>query len=74
MSFVRSSKFRHIFGQASKEVYSGIKITRSSDDAPFCSVNPKFVAIIVQGAGGGPFLVIPVEKVSFFSIWLFVFM
>lgn len=64
MSFVRSSKFRHIFGQPNKETYNGIKITKSSDNAKFCAVNPKFVAIITHGAGGGPFLVLRLEDVS----------
>ncbi|XP_076800317.1 coronin-1B-like isoform X2 [Clavelina lepadiformis] len=62
MSFVRSSKYRHVFGTASKNTYNGIKVTRSSAESTFCAVNPKFVAIVVQGAGGGPFLVLPLDK------------
>ena len=64
MSFVRSSKYRHIFGNAHKDSYAGIKVTRNSADSSFCAANPKFVAVVVQGAGGGPFLVLPLEKVS----------
>ena len=65
MSFVRSSKYRHIFGNTLKDTFTAIKVTRNSADSTFCAVNLKFVAIVVQGAGGGPFLVIPVDKVSF---------
>lgn len=65
MSFVRSSKYRHIFGNPHKEHYAGVKVTRNSADSKFCAVNPKFVAIVVQGAGGGPFLVMPIDKVSY---------
>lgn len=68
MSFrvVRQSKFRHVFGQALKkdQGYDDIRITKSSWDSTFCSVNPKYLAIITEAAGGGAFLVIPLEKVS----------
>ena len=71
MSFrvVRQSKFRHVFGQALKrdQGYDNIRITKSSWDSTFCSVNPKYVAIITEAAGGGAFLVIPLEKVNFFG-------
>lgn len=61
---VRNSKFRHVYGQASKkqDCYDNIRITKSSWDSTFCDVNPKFVAIVTEAAGGGSFLVLPVEK------------
>jgi coronin-1B/1C/6 len=61
---VRNSKFRHVYGQASKkqDCYDNIRITKSSWDSTFCAVNPKFIAIITEAAGGGSFLVMPVEK------------
>lgn len=61
---VRNSKFRHVYGQASKkqDCYDNIRITKSSWDSTFCNVNPKFIAIITEAAGGGSFLVLPVEK------------
>ena len=62
--FVRQSKFRHVFGKAQKETYQDIRITKASADSRFCAVNPKFVAIVVRAAGGGAFLVLPLEKVS----------
>jgi coronin-1B/1C/6 len=61
---VRNSKFRHVFGQAVKksDCYDNIRITRSAWDSTFCAVNPKFVAIITESAGGGAFLVLPLDK------------
>lgn len=68
MSFriVRQSKFRHVFGQALKkeQCYDNIRITKSSWESTYCAVNPKFVAIITEAAGGGSFLVLPLEKVG----------
>jgi coronin-1B/1C/6 len=63
---VRNSKFRHVFGQAVKksDCYDNIRITKSAWDSTFCSVNPKFVAIITESAGGGAFLVLPLDKVG----------
>jgi len=68
MSFrvVRQSKFRHVFGQTVKrdQCYDNIRITKSAWDSTFCAVNPKYVAIITEAAGGGSFLVLPLDKVS----------
>ena len=68
MSFrvVRQSKFRHVFGQTNKrdQCYDNIRITKSAWDSTFCAVNPKYVAIITEAAGGGAFLVLPLDKVS----------
>lgn len=65
MSFrVRQSKFRHVFGQPLKrdQCYDNIRITKSSWDSTFCTVNPKYVAIITEAAGGGAFLVLSLDK------------
>ncbi|XP_078600315.1 coronin-6-like [Branchiostoma floridae x Branchiostoma japonicum] len=66
MLFVRQSKFRHVFGAAMKKDshYEGIPVTRNSFDSTFCAVNPKFLAIVTEAAGGGSFLVLPIEKVG----------
>lgn len=68
MSFrvVRSSKFRHVYGQPLKreQCYDNIRVSKSSWDSTFCTVNPKFLAIIVESAGGGAFIVLPLNKVS----------
>ena len=66
MSFrvVRTSKFRHIFGANNKRenCYDNIRVSKASWDSTFCSVNPKFLAVIVESGGGGAFLVIPLAK------------
>ena len=67
MSFrVRSSKFRHVYGQTAKkeQCYDNIRVSKSSWDSTFCAVNPKFLAIIVECGGGGGFIVIPLKQVS----------
>jgi coronin-1B/1C/6 len=63
---MRQSKFRHVYAQPLKkdQCYDNIRISKSSLDSKFCSVNPKFVAIITEAAGGGAFLVLPLSKVS----------
>lgn len=60
----RSSKFRHVFGKvASKEnCYDSVPITRSVHDNHFCAVNPHFIAVVTECAGGGAFLVIPLQQ------------
>lgn len=65
-SFVRNSKFRHVFGQAVKadQCYDDIRISQMTWDSNFCSVNPKFVAMIVDASGGGAFMVLPLSKVG----------
>jgi len=62
---VRQSKFRHVFGQAAKrdQCYDNIRITKSAWDSTFCSVNPKYLAVITEAAGGGAFLVLGLDKV-----------
>ncbi|XP_062135526.1 coronin-1C-A isoform X1 [Drosophila sulfurigaster albostrigata] len=68
MSFrvVRASKFRHVYGQSLKreQCYDNIRVSKSSWDSTFCAVNPKFMAIIVESAGGGAFIVLPHNKVG----------
>lgn len=64
-SIVRSSKFRHVFGQPLKadQCYDDMRISQMTWDSNFCSVNPKFVAMIVDASGGGSFIVLPLTKV-----------
>ena len=61
---MRASKFRHTFGSPAKKEhsYESIKITKNAHDSNFCAVNPKFLAIVTESAGGGAFLVLPIEK------------
>ena len=66
MSFVRSSKFRHVFGTPFKrdKCYDGVRITKSPHDSSMCAVNGKFLAVVLESQGGGAFLVAPLEKVK----------
>jgi hypothetical protein len=55
-----------VFGTPEKgdKCFNDIRITRSAWDSNFCAVNPKFVAICIEGGGGGPFLVLKHEEVG----------
>ncbi|XP_038588289.1 coronin-2B-like [Micropterus salmoides] len=62
-SSFRCSKFRHVFGKPSSKdhSYDGVPITRSVHDNHYCSVNPCFLAVVTECAGGGSFLVLPIH-------------
>lgn len=73
---VRQSKFRHVFGTGSKKEnwYDGMRITKSNwEGSTYCSVNPKFIAVIVESAGGGAFIVLPVNKVCMGALLVYQF-
>jgi len=61
---VRSSKFRHVFGQTAKKEnsYEGIKPSRSAWDSNKVSASSKFIAVIWDAAGGGAFAVLDVNN------------
>ncbi|KAK4313656.1 hypothetical protein Pmani_015011 [Petrolisthes manimaculis] len=61
---IRSSKFRHVFGRGSRKenCYENVLITQKAHDTAACAVNPKFIAIAVEVAGGGAFIVLPLDK------------
>ncbi|XP_046649722.1 coronin-2B-like isoform X3 [Daphnia pulicaria] len=61
---VRASKFRHVYGQVARKdkCYENVKITKDAHDSNCCAANPKFLAIITEVAGGGAFIVLPLEK------------
>lgn len=61
--FVRSSKYRHVFGTPNKKenTYDNVKVTRSAWDSNKVKVNPKFVGICWEAGGGGSVAVIPQE-------------
>jgi coronin-2 len=58
---IRPSKFRHVYGLPSRKefCYTDIGVVRSGNDGNFCSVNPKFLAIVADIA----FVVIPITQV-----------
>ena len=57
--------FRNVYGTPWKRenCYDNIRVSKSSWDSTFCSVNPKFIAVIVESVGGGAFIVLPITKV-----------
>eukprot|EP01113_Clastostelium_recurvatum_P044228 TRINITY_DN7444_c0_g1_i1.p1 TRINITY_DN7444_c0_g1~~TRINITY_DN7444_c0_g1_i1.p1 ORF type:complete len:480 (+),score=169.74 TRINITY_DN7444_c0_g1_i1:92-1441(+) len=61
--FVRSSKYRHVFGQVAKpeECYQNIAVTRSAWDSNYIKANPKYFAVCWEAAGGGAIAVVPHE-------------
>uniref|UniRef100_A0A8C5TIV3 Coronin n=1 Tax=Malurus cyaneus samueli TaxID=2593467 RepID=A0A8C5TIV3_9PASS len=64
MRVYRSSKFRHVYGKAASKdkCYDCVPITRNVHDNHFCAVNPNFIAVVTECAGGGAFLVIPIKQ------------
>lgn len=63
--FVRSSKFRHVFGTPAKKdkCYDNLRIAKGPHESDMSSVNSKFLAVVTEVQGGGSFLVLPLEKV-----------
>lgn len=61
---VRSSKVRHVYAKPEKRdaCFDGIRVTKVTWDSLFCAANTKFVAVLTEAAGGGAFIVIPVNK------------
>lgn len=54
---VRSSKYRHVFGNPAKkeQQYDGIKVTRSAWDSNKITANSQFISVIWDAGGGGAF-------------------
>lgn len=46
-----------------KQCYDGIRISRNAWDSPFCAVNARFLAVVLEASGGGAFTVINLENV-----------
>jgi len=59
--FVRSSKYRHVFGSIAKkeECFDDLRVTRTAWDSNYAAGNPLYVAVLCEAAGGGSFIVIP---------------
>lgn len=70
MAFVRSSKFRHVFGTAAKrdQCYDNLRISKSPHESNMSAVNCKFLAVVLEAQGGGAFFVAPLTKVSSLGI------
>lgn len=64
--FVRASKYRHVFGQASKKElqYENVKVTNNAWDSNLIKTNGRFISVNWNASGGGAFAVIPVNEVG----------
>ncbi|QIX01010.1 hypothetical protein AMS68_006527 [Peltaster fructicola] len=62
--FVRSSKYRHVFGQTTRreQCYDNLRISKNAWDTNLVKANPKYLAVNWEASGGGAFAVIPVEE------------
>jgi len=59
--FVRSSKYRHVFGTVAKkdDCFDDLRVTRTAWDSNLAAGNTLYVAVILEAAGGGSFIVLP---------------
>jgi len=62
--FVRSSKYRHVFGTPAKKelIFDGIKPSKSAWDSNKVTANTKFIGVIWDAGGGGAFCVLNQNK------------
>jgi len=58
--FVRSSKYRHVFGTVAKQenIYNGVKPSKSAWDSNKVTANTKYIGLIWDAGGGGSFAVL----------------
>uniref|UniRef100_A0A2C9JQ77 Coronin n=1 Tax=Biomphalaria glabrata TaxID=6526 RepID=A0A2C9JQ77_BIOGL len=61
---LRASKFRHVFGSQCRreQTFENVRITRNTHDSNFCSVNPRFLAVVTESSGGGAFAILDVNR------------
>lgn len=61
---VRASKYRHVFGTGSKrdQCFEGAQVSLDSNDWHLVKANTRFMSIHWDTAGGGAFLVHPLEE------------
>jgi coronin-1B/1C/6 len=64
--FVRASKFRHVYGQASKRelCYDNLRLTTNAWDSNLIKINSKYLSVNWDSSGGGAFAVIPLGEVG----------
>ncbi|KAL2861107.1 coronin [Aspergillus lucknowensis] len=62
--FVRSSKYRHVFGRSTRkeQCYDNLRISRNAWDTNLVKVNPRYLSVNWEAGGGGAFAVIPLEE------------
>lgn len=62
--FVRSSKYRHVFGKPTRKefCYDNLRISRNAWDTNLVKVNPDYLSVNWDSGGGGAFAVIPLSE------------
>ncbi|KAF3906496.1 Coronin [Dactylellina cionopaga] len=62
--FVRSSKYRHVFGRPTRkeQCYDNIHISKNAWDSNIVKANPKYLSVNWEAGGGGAFAVIPLGE------------
>ncbi|EZF29977.1 Coronin [Trichophyton interdigitale] len=62
--FVRSSKYRHIFGRSTRkdQCYDSLRVSTNAWDTNLLKVNPEYLSVNWETAGGGAFAVIPLRE------------
>ncbi|KIW49871.1 hypothetical protein PV05_11511 [Exophiala xenobiotica] len=62
--FVRSSKYRHVFGRPTRkeQCYDNIRISKNAWDTNLIKANPEYLSVNWDSSGGGAFAVIPVNE------------
>lgn len=62
--FVRSSKYRHVFGRSTRkeQCYDNIRISRNAWDTNLVKANPQYISVNWEASGGGAFAVIPINE------------
>ncbi|MCJ1246102.1 Coronin-like protein crn1 [Trapelia coarctata] len=62
--FVRSSKYRHVFGRPTRkeQCYDNIRISKNAWDTNLIKANPRYLSVNWEASGGGAFAVIPLNE------------
>ncbi|KAL8727867.1 MAG: hypothetical protein Q9166_005744 [cf. Caloplaca sp. 2 TL-2023] len=62
--FVRSSKYRHVFGRPTRkeQCYDNIRISKNAWDTNLVKANPTYLSVNWEASGGGAFAVIPLNE------------
>ncbi|KAL4920114.1 hypothetical protein BDW62DRAFT_22738 [Aspergillus aurantiobrunneus] len=61
--FVRSSKYRHVFGRPTRkeQCYDNLRVSRNAWDTNLVKANPRYLSVNWEAGGGGAFAVIPLS-------------
>ncbi|KAM5470288.1 Coronin-like protein crn1 [Microsporum ferrugineum] len=62
--FVRSSKYRHIFGRSTRkdQCYDSLRVSTNAWDTNLLKVNPEYISVNWETTGGGAFAVLPLNE------------